>query len=764
VALDGSVLIVDGDVSSRQALAGALTQAGFACVSIASLTEAETWLARAMPSAVLVDLDLPTGAEPAHGWVRAFKGQPRLANVPVLVLTELGSDDEVNGVFASGADDFIKKPFHPAEVTARLKSQLRLRDYMVRHDRRERDSRRVLELTQVLALALDPRDILYTVTRKLAELTQADRCSLVLVARFVGRAERGAVIASSDDARVRDLPLDLEHYPEIRQVLATGKPLSIPNASEHPLLEVVRRGGHEFAFSTLALVPILQEHRPLGVIFLRARAPITFSDYELDLVHTVANATAIALRNARILEDLREEQRESTSLRVEAERRLQRFRRYADFFESSADGMIVIDRHGRILFSNPRAREILGFDMAELAGMPFGELLAPEERDRASRLLRGFAEGVYPRGLDVTVRIRSGEKLILSVSSSSVLHDEQAVLFSFRDVTRERRTAAELRRTKEFLERLIESSVDGIISADLEGTVRVFNRAACRIFGYAPEEVIGKLNVEQLYPPGGAREMMLKIRDPSVSGPGRIENQRVLLRGRGGEAIAVSLSASLILDGESAVGSVGIVTDLRERLRMEARLERAHDELRAREKQAIVAELAGGAAHELNQPLTSVLNYAELLVRSVDPHSPLERAARVIISESERMAEIVRRIGKITKYETKSYVGEQKILDLDRASDAGDEAAPEPASAPDPTPQAWAERVELESNQGEPAPLTQSSEKASRLGESLLAPFSRPLPSLRLPRDDSGNRQSPSGTDDTWDGAAADDENPTKLS
>jgi len=124
-----------------------------------------------------------------------------------------------------------------------------------------------------------------------------------------------------------------------------------------------------------------------------------------------------------------------------------------------------------------------------------------------------------------------------------------------------------------------------------------------------------------------------------------------------------------VIDNGHPIGSVGIFTDIREKLRMEARLSMAQEELRSREKQAIVAELAGAAAHELNQPLTSVIGYAELLRRQLEDHPQLAHAASVIVGESERMAEIVRKVGKITKYETKSYVGAAKILDLEKASE-----------------------------------------------------------------------------------------------
>jgi signal transduction histidine kinase len=113
-------------------------------------------------------------------------------------------------------------------------------------------------------------------------------------------------------------------------------------------------------------------------------------------------------------------------------------------------------------------------------------------------------------------------------------------------------------------------------------------------------------------------------------------------------------------------------------MRMEQRLQQAQDQILAQERQAIVAELAGAAAHELNQPLTSVIGYAEMLARMLAHEPAALKNVQIIVSEAERMAEIVRKVGGITKYETKSYVGEARILDLERAS--GIETPQEPSS------------------------------------------------------------------------------------
>jgi PAS domain S-box-containing protein len=661
------VLLVGDDPESRPQAEQALVAAGMTVATLGSGQAALEWLEHQTP--LVVVLDLTARALDGHATLRLIRSQPRLADVPVVVLTTLGSDEDIKQIFAIGADDYVHKPFRPAELVARIRGQTRLRDYVERLNRREKNSQIVLELTQALGSSLNIRDILFTVVRQVASVAQVDRCSIVLVGE---QQSVGYVVASSDDDHLRDLPIDLGKYPEIREVLATGNPLVIPEAARHPLLAEIRQNEPSFGFASLALVPILHEHGPFGVIFLRSKSPMSFSSQEMALVHTVSNATAIALRNARILQSLRDESQQSAFARLEAERRVQLFQRYADFFESAADGMVVIDRNGTVLFANPRAREILGYSETELMGRRFGTLIVDEERERVVRLLRGFGSGIYPRCMDLGISPKGGSPIIISVSFSSVLHEDNAVLFSFREVTLERKTAVELQQTKEFLERVIDSSIDAIVSADLTGRILLFNRAASRLFGYDPSQVVGRLSVAALYPSGGARRVMRKIVDPRVSGPRRLEGYRVEVINATGEPIHVTVSAALIMESGQPVGSVGIFTDIRDKLRMEERLIRAQRELRAREKESIVAELAGTAAHELNQPLTSVIGYAELLRRSLHEDENLCSAAGIIISEAERMAEIVRKIGKITRYETKDYVGEAKILDLEKASEEVD--------------------------------------------------------------------------------------------
>jgi PAS domain S-box-containing protein len=665
VATHAPVLVVDDDAVSRHVLAQALGGAGLTTTVVSSGTEALTWLAQHTPSVVLLDLVMP----PPDGFtiLRKLRAEPRTVDIPVLVLTALDSDDDVARAFEMGADDFVRKPFRPAELVARIRGQLRMREYVEALGRKERDAKVVLELTQALSSTLDFRNILFTVVRRIAEVARVDRCSIVLVR---DQGDVGYVVAASDDKELRDLPIVLGKYPEIQQVMATGEPLVIEDASTHPLFDLVRNDLPLNPFRSLALLPILFEERPMGVLFLRGRQPVALREHELSLARTVANATAIALRNARILQSMRDQTQQITFARFEAEKRLKALQRYADFFHSTADGIVVIDADGQVLFSNPRAHEITGRSEQELSRGTLADLLDPKGKARLEEIRAGFARGVYPQMVDLAVQ-RGRDRRILSVSFGVVLRDDSgAILVSFRDVTDDRATAAELIKTKDFLERVIESSVDAIISADMSGKILLFNRAAERLTGHDAREAVGRMNARDMYMPGVARQIMRLIHAREHGGPGRLESFRTELRGKDGVSVPVLVSAALIMEHGQPFGSVGVFTDLRDRLRMEAKLSEAEEELRAREKQALIAELAGAAAHELNQPLTSVLGYAELMRRRGNDVPAVHSAAAIILQEAERMADIVRKIGKITRYETKTYVGAAKILDLDRSSDA----------------------------------------------------------------------------------------------
>jgi PAS domain S-box-containing protein len=228
-------------------------------------------------------------------------------------------------------------------------------------------------------------------------------------------------------------------------------------------------------------------------------------------------------------------------------------------------------------------------------------------------------------------------------------------------------------KARAFLENIISSCPDAIVASERDGSIVVFNHAAERILGWSAEEAMS-MNVRALYPDGVAREIMRQMRQEAHGGAGRLERWRGTLVDRSGAQIPVMLSAAILYDEGGEAGSVGVFTDLRPRLELESQLAQAAEEVERSRQQVVVAELAGAAAHELNQPLTSLMARAELLPRLVPGLD--EQAIRVLdglLRESERIAAIVKRLGQLTQYRTREYVGGSRIMDLGEETGSGEE-------------------------------------------------------------------------------------------
>jgi PAS domain S-box-containing protein len=138
---------------------------------------------------------------------------------------------------------------------------------------------------------------------------------------------------------------------------------------------------------------------------------------------------------------------------------------------------------------------------------------------------------------------------------------------------------------------------------------------------------------------------------------------RILQKNENDRVITVSAGSMFGKEGLMLLTMRDVTT---ERI-LEQRLAEARERLIQGEKQAAMAELAGAAAHELNQPLTSVMTSLAMVRRLAGGEAKLQRIVDTMEQESERMASIIRRLTQITSYNTKNYVGEAKIIDLDSA-------------------------------------------------------------------------------------------------
>jgi len=644
-----AIAIVGGTAEEREAVLAPLVAARLPARAAAKLS-----LAEGVPSLLIVVGDAVLEL------IGEARSHPGLAELSILAVVPGMPPAAGATALATGATDVMRLPVLPAALVARCRTLLKAA---------KRDVADVLgQINEVLAANGDDAEALTAVLHLTCAALGFDRASLVA---HLDGSDHAFVVAASDAEPLSRFTLAIAEYPELVHAMQTGQPLLIEDAATHPITAPIADVLAQRNIVGIAVFPVRWRNRSLGAILLRrkTRGVGHIDGREATLGRLIASIAAAHLRHGAVIESLRDQTHRISRARYEAERRLRGIDSLKEHFEAGADGVVVLDDAGRILFVNRAAERITGFARDGLLGSELVDLVPPEQRAHIVDAIARVLAGVNTDAFDLELSTTSGSPVWVSASTSTVLAGTGAVILAFRDVTAERALEHELRSTTEFLERLIDSTVDAIIAADLRGRIMLFNQGAERLFGYRARDVIGKKPVWELYDVDGARQIMRMLRSTSYGGVGRLEQTRREIRIATDEIVPVSMTASIVYEDEREVATVGILADLRERIRMEQRLLDAQQKLQITEKQAVVAELAGAAAHELNQPLTSIIGYAQLIQRQSDPAAQHMRPVNVIMSEAERMAGIVKRIGRITKYETTDYVGSAKIVDLERSTD-----------------------------------------------------------------------------------------------
>ena len=351
----------------------------------------------------------------------------------------------------------------------------------------------------------------------------------------------------------------------------------------------------------------------------------------------------------------------------------------SELLEALPDAIVAVDREGTIVQVNSQTLALFGYSRGELVGQKV-EILVPESyRPQHHQHREKFTETPKTRrmgaDLDLYGRRRNGSQFPVEISLSPVSTEKgMFVLSAIRDISDRKRIAEELRRANEELHRrtaeqlgeyrsrlasIIDSSEDAIIGKGLDGIITSWNKGAERVYGYTPEEVVGK-HISILAPsdrPDEIPEILKKIaRGESVE---HYESVRVT---KDGQPLNVSISVSPLRDAKGeVVGASAIARDITAQRKAEGQLHQS-------QKMEAIGRLAGGVAHDFNNILAIISACTEFLRDRIDRAAESSQYVENIQKSIERGSSLTRQLLTFSR----SSVIRPRVLDLnERLKDVG---------------------------------------------------------------------------------------------
>lgn len=312
--------------------------------------------------------------------------------------------------------------------------------------------------------------------------------------------------------------------------------------------------------------------------------------------------------------------------------------------EETPNGVMVIDLEHQILHANRAASNFLGAVPRKLKSSDLEEALG-QENNELYQLICNFFK--YPEKRDDLrirheIQIKTGEEEVQILDAVLVYPPSSPsyYLLILIDITTRKRLEGKLRRRNSFFNNLIESSVDAIIASDMDGHLILFNQSAQDLLGYVEEEKY-ELHVTGLYHEGIARSILKRMRSDDYGGKGKLKHQDINVKHKDGHDIPVNFSGGIIYDKNQEIATFGIFTDLRAMQQIEEDLEQTHNMLMQSEKMAGLGRLAAGVAHEINNPMSGIMLYSNLIKEDLGEDHPSVADLETIINEAERCKVIV---------------------------------------------------------------------------------------------------------------------------
>jgi PAS domain S-box-containing protein len=339
----------------------------------------------------------------------------------------------------------------------------------------------------------------------------------------------------------------------------------------------------------------------------------------------------------------------------EALRRSEEF--FRSVFEEGPIGIALVEPNYRIARVNATFSRMVGYSESELSHLTFGDITHPDDLNINLSLAEGLSSGKIASFKIEKRYVKKSREIAWVNMSVSTIHDREGrpayALAMMEDITERKEDEKQLVRQAE----LLELAHDAIVVRDLQGRITFWNKGAADTYGWTADEAMGQFVSKLLhtdYPiPLQAIEGIVQ-----TQGQWKGELEHTTKEGR---KVVVASTWSLQRDGSgNALAMLEINRDITERKRLEAELEANKIHLIASERLSALGMMAGGIAHEINNPLgiihAQVSDLVDLSQEAPIPPPTLAAKSTKIRQTVERISRIITSLRRIAREGTREKI------------------------------------------------------------------------------------------------------------
>ncbi|MFN7457158.1 MAG: diguanylate cyclase [Gemmatimonas sp.] len=310
------ILVADDDEAVLESVAWLLQENGYDVVPANGGVSCIEQLEKRAPDLILLDILMPD----ADGCqlLERIKGDDRWRDLPVLMLSAQPPEEASVKSLGLGAADFIRKPYRPKEVLARVQAQLRMgallrstraalmrtEEQLVRAQQDADSRRKLVDILHEVTGDLSVSELFHLLVRRAARALGVSHCSVVLARPGEPQA---TVVAAFENPGLQHLPVQLERYPELKAALDSGQPVLVEDLDTHPLYEGVRHvwgiEGLEVPIRSVIALPFSIDRGQYGVFLVRrTRDQERFGPADLEFAQAVITAAVAVIQRAQMVE------------------------------------------------------------------------------------------------------------------------------------------------------------------------------------------------------------------------------------------------------------------------------------------------------------------------------------------------------------------------------------------------------------------------------------------------------------------------------